>query len=200
MEKPKNWDKVQANTGDYESLKLGAHEVIIKDAYEYTGMTGNTSLKIEVDIAGSDEQKGYFQRQYDNNNLSEKKWPSASCKYISLKEDDICVAMFKGFTTCVERSNPGYTWNFDEKSLIGKKLCAVYGLEEYTDNEGKTKTATKLTQFRSLDKLKEIKIPKVKLLDGTYVDIDDYNEFYRNKKDDSILNNAVEISPESLPF
>ena len=200
MEKPKNWDNVQANTGDYESLKLGAHEVVIKDAYEYTGITGNTSLKIEVDIAGNDEQKGYFQRQYDNNNLSEKKWPSASCKYISLKEDDTCVAMFKGFTTCVERSNKGYTWNFDEKSLIGKKLCAVYGLEEYEDQEGKTKLATKLVQFRSLDKLKEIKIPKVKLLDGTMVDYDDYNEFYRNKNDNKSTLDSVEISAENLPF
>ena len=200
MEKPKNWDNVQANTGDYESLKLGGHEVIIKDAYEYTGMTGNTSLKIEVDIAGSDEQKGYFQRQYDNNNLSEKKWPSASCKYISLKEDDICVAMFKGFTTCVERSNPGYTWNFDEKSLIGKKLCAVYGLEEYEDNEGKTRTATKLTQFRSLDKLGEIKIPRVKLLDGSYVDYEEYKSKKSTNQEENPFDNVIEITPQDLPF
>ena len=200
MEKPKNWDSVQANTGDYESLKLGAHEVIIKDAYEYTGMTGNTSLKIEVDIAGNDEQKGYFQRQYDNNNLSEKKWPSASCKYISLKEDDTCVAMFKGFTTCVEKSNPEYKWNFDEKTLIGKKLCGVYGLEEYEDNEGDVKTATKLVQFRSLDKLEEIKIPKVKLLDGTFIEYENYAKNTQQKSNKDLDIESLEITAGQLPF
>lgn len=174
MEKPKNWDSVQANTGDYESLKLGGHEVEIKNAYEYTGQTGNTSLRVEVDIAGNDEQKGFYQRQFDSNTNPDKKWSSASTKYISLKEDDNCVAMFKGFTTCVENSNKGYTWNWDEKTLIGKKLCGVYGLEEYLDNEGHTKTATKLVQFRSLDKLDNVKIPKVKKLDGTYVDYEYY--------------------------
>lgn len=197
MEKPKNWDSVQANTGDYESLKLGGHEVIIKNAYEYKGMTGNTSLRVEVDIDGNDEQKGFYQKQFDNNTNSDKKWPSASTKYISLKEDDTCVAMFKGFTTCVENSNPGYTWNFDEKTLIGKKLCGVYGLEEYQDNEGKTKTATKLVQFRSLDKLNTIKIPKVKLLDGTTMD---YEEYKKHNNSTTPFDDKIEISDDDLPF
>jgi predicted secreted protein len=194
MEKPKNWDSVKANTGDYESLKLGGHEVIIKDAYEYTGMTGNTSLKIEVDINGNDDQKGFYQKQYDNNTNSNKKWPSASCKYISLKDDDTCIALYKGFTTIIENSNPGYKWNFDEKTLIGKKLCGVYGLEEFEDNEGNVKTAVKLVQLRSLDKLDKIKIPKVKLLDGTYMD---YEEYIKIKHDNS-LNSAKEIFGDSL--
>jgi hypothetical protein len=197
MEKPKNWDSVQANTGDYESLKLGGHEVIIKNAYEYKGMTGNTSLRVEVDIDGNDEQKGFYQKQYDNNTNSDKKWPSASTKYISLKEDDTCVAMFKGFTTCVENSNPGYTWNFDEKTLIGKKLCGVYGLEEYQDNEGKTKTATKLVQFRSLDKLNTIKIPKVKKLDGTFVD---YEEYKNGSSSTTPFDDKIEVTDDDVSF
>ncbi len=203
MEKPKNWDSVQANTGDYESLKLGGHEVVIKNAYVYTGLTGNQSLRVEVDIAGNDEQAGFYQKQFDSNPSMDKKWANASIKYISLKEDDNCVAMFKGFTTCVENSNPGYTWNFDEKTLIGKKLCGVYGLEEYEDNEGNVKTATKLVQFRSLDKLNNVKIPRVKLLDGTYVEYEEY----KNKKNNSSINTAknlfgdsVEISEDDIPF
>lgn len=197
MEKPKNWDSVQANTGDYESLKLGGHEVVIKDAYEYKGMTGNTSLRVEVDIAGNDEQKGFYQKQYDNNTNSDKKWPSASVKYISLKEDDNCVAMFKGFTTCVENSNKGYTWNFDEKTLIGKKLCGVYGLEEFKDNDGNIKTATKLVQFRSLDKLDTVKIPKVKLLDGTFID---YEEYKNRNNSTAPFNNLVETDDDVDSF
>lgn len=200
MEKPKNWDSVQANTGDYESLKLGGHEVIIKDAYEYTGMTGNTSLKIEVDIAGNDEQKGFYQKQYDNNTNSDKKWPNASCKYISLKEDDTCVALYKGFTTIIENSNPGYTWNFDEKTLIGKKLCGVYGLEEYEKQDGTIGTATKLVQFRSIDKLNQVKIPKVKLLDGSFVEYDDYKNKSVKTANEIFGSDVVEISSDMLPF
>lgn len=197
MEKPKNWDNVKANTGDYESLKLGGHEVVIKNAYEYTGMTGNTSLRIEVDIDGNDEQKGFYQKQYDANTSSDKKWPSASVKYISLKEDDTCLALYKGFTTIIENSNKGYTWNFDEKTLIGKKLCGVYGLEEFKDNDGNVKTATKLVQFRSLDKLDTIKIPKVKLLDGTFVD---YEEYKNRNNSTTPFDNLVETSDEVDSF
>lgn len=198
MEKPKNWDNVQANTGDYESLKLGAHEVVIKNAYEYTGMTGNTSLKIEVDIDGKDEQKGFYQKQYDNNTNNNKKWPNASCKYISLREDDTCLALYKGFTTIIENSNPGYTWNFDEKTLIGKKLCGVYGLEEYEDSEGNIRTATKLIQFRSLDKLNSIKIPKVKLLDGTFVEYEEYSKPNNNSNPFEGMEDVVEITDDIL--
>ena len=198
MEKPKNWDSVQANTGDYESLKLGAHEVVIKNAYEYIGMTGNKSLKIEVDIAGNDEQKGFYQKQYDNNTNSDKKWPNASCKYISLREDDTCLALYKGFTTIIENSNPGYKWNFDEKTLIGKKLCGVYGLEEYEDSEGNIRTATKLVQFRSLDKLNNIKIPKVKLLDGTFVEYEQYSKPNNNTNPFEGLEETVEITSDIL--
>lgn len=175
IKRPENWDKIEGiEFGDYETLELGGHEVVIKNAYEYTGKTGNTSLKIEVDITGKDKQAGFYQKQFDNNPSADKIWPAGACKYISLKEDENCVALFKGFTTAIENSNPGYKWNFDEKTLIGKKLCGVFGLEEFEKQDGSVGAATKLTQFRSLDKLSEVKIPKVKLLDGTYIDYEDY--------------------------
>lgn len=176
LKKPTDWDKIDGiEYGDYETLELGGHEVVIKNAYEYTSVqTGNVSLKIEIDIAGNDKQAGFYQKQYDSNISSDRKWPAGACKYVSLKEEENCIALFKGFTTAVENSNPGYKWNFDEKTLIGKKLCGVFGLEEYENNEGEIKTATKLVQFRSLDKLKDVKIPKVKLIDNSTVDYEQY--------------------------
>lgn len=186
LRKPTDWDKIEGiEYGDYETLELGGHEVVIKNAYEYTGQTGTTSLKVEVDISGIDKQAGYYQKQYDSNISSDRKWPSSACKYISLKEDANCVALFKGFTTAVENSNPGYKWNFDEKTLIGKKLCGVFGLEEFEKQDGTIETTVKLTQFRSLDKLKDVKIPKVKLLNNTYMDIDDYEEYKQNRTSNS---------------
>jgi len=177
LKKPNDWDKVEGiEYGDYEQLEIGGHEVVIKNAYEYTGQTGNTSLKIEEDIAGNDKQAGFYQKQYDNNMSVDRKWPNGACKYISLKEDENCVALFKGFTTAVENSNPGYKWNFDEKTLIGKKLCGVFALEEFEKQDGTIGTAVRLTQFRSLDKLKDVQIPKVKLLDGTTMSVEEYQK------------------------
>lgn len=192
LKKPNDWDKIEGiEYGDYEQLEIGGHEVVIKNAYEYTGQTGNTSLKIEVDIAGNDKQAGFYQKQYDNNMSVDRKWPNGACKYISLKEDENCVALFKGFITAVEKSNPGYKWNFDEKTLIGKKLCGVFGLEEFEKQDGTVGTTVKLTQFRSLDKLKDVQIPRVKLLDGTTMDIDDYMENGSNHTTKTNLKTSV---------
>ena len=172
-----NWDQIEGiEMGEREEVKLGGHEVVIKNAYEYKSeVSGTTSLKIEVDIAGNDKQAGFYQRMFDSiTDLKNKKWSNGACKYVSLKEEEKCQAMFKGFITAVENSNPGYKWNWDETSLIGKKLCGVFGLEEYEKQDGSIGTSVKLTQFRSLDKLPEVRIPRVKLINGTYVDYDSY--------------------------
>lgn len=172
-----NWDQIEGiEMGEREEVKLGGHEVVIKNAYEYTSeVSGTTSLKIEVDISGNDKQAGFYQRIFDSiTDMNNKKWSNGACKYVSLKEEPNCQAMYKGFITAVENSNPGYKWDWNEKSLIGKKLCGVFGLEEYTKQDGSVGTSVKLTQFRSLDKLPEVKTPRVKLLNGTYVDYESY--------------------------
>lgn len=187
LTRPTDWDKIEGiEYGEYENLELGGHEVIIKNAYVYKSKTsGNESLKIEIDIAGNDKQKGYFQRQFDSNPNADKTWPNGACRYISLREEENCLRMFKGFTTCVEKSNPGYVWNFDETTLVGKKLCGVFGLEQYEKQDGSTGFATRLMQFRSLDKLSEVKIPKVRFLDGSQLDYEEYKEVQKMQKSHS---------------
>lgn len=161
--------------GDFENLELGGHKVKIVSAEEYTSeFSGNTSLKVQIDTASDDKQPEFFKKQYDNNTNADKKWSNGATRYLSLKEEQI--AYLKGFITALEKSNNGFKFNVngDWSQLIGLKLAAQFGLEEYEDQEGKIRTATKLVQFRSLDKLNEIKIPKVKKLDGTFVDYDYY--------------------------
>lgn len=184
--------------GEYESLNLGGHEIVILSAEEYTSpVSGNTSLRVCVDIAGNDEQAGYFKKQYDAQ-TGEKKWPNGAIRYLSLKDDQI--AYLKGTITAIENSNKGFKFDVagDWTQLKGKKLTGVFGLEEYTDNEGKTKTATKLTQFRSLDKLNEIKIPRVKLLDGTMVEYEDYKNRTASSANDIFGEDVVTTT--DLPF
>ena len=167
--------------GEFEALELGGHEIVIMDAREYTSeISGNTSLKVSVDIGGNDKQKGYFKKQYDENTNADKKWSNGATKYLSLKNEQI--AYLKGFITSLEKSNSNFKFNTKGtwEQLKGLKLAGQFGLEEYQDNEGKIKTATKLIQFRSLDKLKEIKIPKVKLLNGELVEYEEY----KNRNDE----------------
>ena len=198
INKPNKYEEVQVNS-EFERLELGGHKGIIKNVEEYTStISGNTSLKVEVDTALDDKQPKYFQEQYDNNTDMNKKWSTGATKYVSLKEDENCVKMLKGFITAVENSNSGfeYNWDKDIDQLKGKKVGLVFGLEEYEDQEGKLKTATKLTQFRSLDKIDNVKIPRVKLLDGTFVEYEEYSK--PNNKIENDFDTTVEIDDSIL--
>lgn len=199
--RPEKYDEIVVNE-DFERLELGAHKGIIKKVVEYVSpMSNKKSLKVEVDTATNDKQPGYFQEQYDKNTNSDKKWSNSGTKYVSLGEEEACVKMLKGFLTAVENSNVGfnYDWNKEVDQLNGKKIGLVFGLEEYTDQEGKTKTATKLVQFRSLDKLDTVKIPKVKTLSNEYIDYEEYQTRSARKDDLSSFGTVVEIGDE-LPF
>ena len=172
------WETTEAKEfGEYENLELGGHEIVILDAREHKSeFSGNISLKISVDISGNDKQKGFFKKQYDENTSTDKKWPTGAVKYLSLKDEQL--GFLKGFITALEKSNPNFKFNKKGtwEQLKNLKLAGQFGLEEYKKQDGTIGTATKLVQFRSLDKLKDIKIPKVKKLDGSLVEYEDYKE------------------------
>lgn len=199
LTKPERYEEIQVNE-DFERIELGGHKGVIMSAEEYTSpITGNTSLRVCVDTAKDDKQPEYFTEQYKSNTNKDKKWSNSAIKYVSLKDDENCVKMLKALITAVENSNQGYTydWKKDTTQLKGKKIGLVFGLEEYQDNEGKIKTGTKLVQFRSIDKVNDIKIPKVKLLDGSFVEYEDYKP---NTTSNSTSTDAIEITAEDLPF
>lgn len=195
----KEWENVQPiEVGEFESVELGGHKVVIVDARLYTSeLTNNTSLKVSVDLAQGDKQAGYFKKQYDENPNADKKWSNGATRYLSLKKESL--AYTKGFITALEKSNNGFKFDTtkDWEQLKGLVCAGVFGLEEYQDQEGEVKTATKLTQFRSLDKLNEIKIPRVKLIDGSLMDYDAYiNRTKNNTQKDSV----VILNADMLPF
>ena len=197
------WDETEAKEfGEYENLELGGHEIVILDAREHKSeFSGNISLKISVDISGNDKQKGFFKKQYDENTSADKKWPTGSVKYLSLKDEQL--GYLKGFITSLEKSNPGFKFNKKGtwEQLKNLKLAGQFGLEEYKKQDGTIGTATKLVQFRSLDKLKDIKIPKVKKLDGSLVEYEDYKETKTVKNNSNPfgeLNDLVEITDNLL--
>lgn len=110
-------------------------------------------LEVSIDI-NEGEYKGYFSK------LDRKVINS----YRSYKET--ARKFFTRFIVAIEKSNPGYTWNWNEKSLIGKKLIGVFGEEEYEGNDGTIKTSVKLVDFRSTEAREagRIKLPECKRL------------------------------------
>ena len=201
--KPKMYDEIIINES-YEKIILGGHKGIIKNIIEYTSaISGNTSLKVEVDTSSDDKQPNYFQKQFDENTNMDKKWSNSGTKYVSLKQDENCIKMLKSFITSVENSNPNFTydWNKEVDQLKGKKVGLVFGLEEYQNDKGETKTSIKLTQFRSIDKVDNVRIPNVRLLNGSYMSIDDYNEIKEEKSNSSSFkefSDLVEITDNLL--
>ena len=200
IKKPSNWDAVEVMEFDYTPIELGGHKGIIMKAEEYTSpQSGKTSLRVSADTAKDDKQPEYFTEQYKNDTRIDRKWSNSAIKYIPLGEEENQVKMLKAFIKAYENSNNcQFDWNKDWDQLTGKKIGIIFGQEEYISQDGTTKLATKLNQFRSIDKVDNVKIPKVKMLDGSYVSYDDYMERKEDKFAD--FKDCVEINPDSLPF
>ena len=198
--KPKTYDEISINE-DFERLELGGHKGIIIKAEEYTSdFSGKKSLKVYVDTASDDKQPEYFKKQYENDTRIDRKYPNGAIKYVPLGEEENQIKMLKSFITAYENSNGcQFDWNKDWEQLKGKKIGLIFGQEEYISQDGTTKLATKLNQFRSIDKVDNVKIPKVKLLDNTYVDYEEYTKSSADKAKD-LFGSSVEISSDDLPF
>lgn len=196
MEIIKDFDKIEPKgMDDFKSLPIGAYECIIINAVEnYNQETGKTTLKVMVDISEG-EFKDYFQKRFDENNNADKKWDNNATRYLAFQGDN--VSYFKGFITCVENSNVGYKWDWDETKLRGKKICGVFQYEEYEKQDGTKAVKVRLNKFRSLDKIKDVEVSdSVKLLNGSYISIDDYNE-RKEESNDSVV---TVVTDDELPF
>ena len=202
MERIENWETVEAKgMDDFKALPIGAYECVIKDArVNLNSESGKKTLKISVDIAKG-EYQDYYLKRYNNNTNTDKRWDNNACKFLGIEGDSI--PFLKGFLTSVENSNPGYKWNWDEITLKGKKICGVFQYEEYEKQDGSRGVKVRLNKFRSMDKMKDIEVSdSVKLLNGKYISIDDYNERQDENKqlNDLFGDSVVEISSEEMPF
>lgn len=164
--KPKDFDAVQGY-GEFKPLALGGHHMVICSVEVTVSKTNKPMLKISLDTDGNDEQPGYFAARWREDTRQDKRW---GCIYYQLTEDSDGNTSrgFKTFITSVEESNPGFTIQWGEQfesCLKGKKVGGVFGREEYLDNQGQKKMATKLFSFRSIQAINEgVEIPADKLL------------------------------------
>lgn len=170
MEKLQGYDEATPITGEYEKIEAGGYICEIISAKEETSQSGKKMLVIALDIADG-EHKGYFKRRWEENKKRNNdpnktvKYPSGAV-YRQMLEGEKAAGFLKGLMTSLEESNSKFKWDWDEKKLKGLKCGALFGEEEYTGNDGKTKTTTKIRWIRSVQAIEDGKfeIPEKKKL------------------------------------
>ena len=186
MNKIQGYDEAQAYTGESRALPAGKYICEIKGAKEVKAKTGKKQLVLQLDIAEG-EYKGYFDYMYEFD--CDMKFDCGYAVHMPSEHNNEGkqLPFFKGMITCIEESNEGYEWNWDEKTLKGKKIGVLFGREQYLMN-GQKKWATKARAVRSIKGLEMSEIPQDKLLDGST------SGFDTSGFDDE------DVSEEDLPF
>lgn len=141
MRKPSNWDTAQAKEkGGKLALTAGGHGCVIINARTVKEMWSGVpeeKLYLEIDIDEGSEFDGYyadrleFKRRWDDN----AKWPGWYKTSIYAKDgSDDTDSRFKGLIRAIEKSNPGFTFEFNESSeasLVGKRVGFVFRDEPF---------------------------------------------------------------------
>lgn len=153
MKQIENWELIN-EAGEFKRLPAGIYGVKITKVVD---VPEKEYLEVYCDIT-----KGAYANYFSTLVANGGKDTSRSNR--SYKTT--ALSFFKGFITAIEKTNPGYRWNWDEKTLVGKNVIAVFGEEEYKDNEGNIKVGTKLVEFRSLEAYQQgkITVPELKKL------------------------------------
>lgn len=207
IRKPEGYDEAQAYTGESMQLPAGLYVCKVVQAQESTTEWGREQFILLYDVAEGNHAD-FYRKQYEMSRKSSQdaKWKGVYRQYM----DGASVPFFKGLITSIEKSNAGFHFPFgkenNEKTLIGKKFGAVMGREEFETSDGKRRFATKIFQVRSLDGLKDAKIPEDKLLDNRQQGAKQAHEKnggipYLGAQDaDGFMNIPDGVGDEELPF
>lgn len=178
--------------GGFKTLTAGGYICKILACKTEVSKSNKQMLVINFDIAEG-EFKDWYLNKYksaprDANNPVEPKWQG---KYYLLLEGEGYEGRLKAFTTSVEESNEGYTWDWNEENLKGKLFGAIFREEEFIWN-GAILTSCKIWQARSTKKIRanDFDIPRKKEL--TQEDLDALNAPFNQQ--------SSAITDDDLPF
>ena len=162
MKRINNWENIQEST-TFKRLKPSGYVCKILKVEDHPD---KEYLKIYFDV-NEGEDKGYFKSQFEKDARKERKWPNAGTFIRSYK--DSAASMFKGFTNAIERSNKGYQWNFDEKTLVNKVVGLIIADEQYQNQKGQVRVRNYVAAVRSVETIEkgEYEIPALKELTTT---------------------------------
>lgn len=198
MRKINDWENIKEGS-DFKRLEPNAYVCAIKKVEDFPE---KEYLKIYFDIVKGDE-KGYFQKLYDEDSRKEKKWPNAGTFIRSYKES--ALSMFKGFISAVEKSNKNFKWDFNEQKLVKKYIGLIIGDEEYLNQHGKKRTRNYVASVRSLEAIEkgDFTIPALKELDESKIVEDKKEDKFVDpfaNENDSVTNEVDDEEDVSSPF
>ena len=163
LKKPNNWESVEAYSGGFPKLPVDGYIIKIEDVKIKTSDRGFEYLEILFDISEG-KYKDYFHKEYDANDFDNAKYKGVF-RQGTPKNSDRAASFFKGMVTAIEDSNPGYKWDWDEKSIVGKSAGCIFRSEEWEYNG---KTGFRTTPFRivAADKIRsgDYTVPEPKTL------------------------------------
>lgn len=159
-----NFEKIEASSGEFAKPTAGGyvcHITHVEDVPLNPSTEKGDYLKLEFDIIN-----GEFKRYYMDTSLRlGGKWLGTFIR--SYKEK--AQGMFKHFINCIEESNQGYVWDWQERRLEGKKLGLVLGEEEYRKKDGSVGVLLVVKEIKTVQQILDgdFKIPALKKLDST---------------------------------
>ena len=178
IQKPPGYDEAEIRIGgEFEQLPPGAYKCVIKRAEEVTSKTGKQMLVLELDIAEG-EYEGYFERTYNDRN---KQFGTATWQgiYRQLTEGT-SLPYFKGMINEIEQSNKPYKFDWDEKSLTGKRIGGVFRREQFMGQDGTPKFAIRCQFLCDISRVSEKARPADKLLDNSVPPAPTYSTSYES--------------------
>lgn len=135
IRKPMNWENVQ-EFSERKTLPLGAYVCKVKQAKVLDNSYGS-QLAILFDISEG-EHSGFYAQDFAANTMENKKWKGVLRVWLPKDDgsdkDEITKRVLKGMTNAFEQSNPGYTWNWNENSLVDKAIGVLFRNEEWDYN------------------------------------------------------------------
>lgn len=172
--------EIKRSVSGNDPLPVGGYVAKIMNA-EVKEYTWGDVLVVSFDIAEG-EYKDFFANQYKANTNEDKKWKGNFRINVPQEGNqwfDSQKRTFGNAIACIEESNNGYHWDWDEAKLKGKLVGVLYRNYEY-DIDGRQGWSTEC---------------------GTFVSVDDIrNGNFRQMKDRHLKNKPVETKPAVSDF
>lgn len=182
--------EIKRSVSGSDPLPVGGYVAKIMNA-EVKEYNWGDVLVVSFDIAEGD-YKGFFANQYKANTNEDKKWKGNFRINVPQEGNqwfDNQKRTFGNAIACIEESNNGYHWDWDEAKLKGKLVGVLFREREW-EWEGKSGITTECCTFCSVDDARSgnFKTPRPKML----------------KKEETATKPTVveleEILDEDLPF
>ena len=154
--------EIKRSASGNDPLPVGGYVAKIMNA-EVKEYTWGDVLVVSFDIAEG-EYKDFFANQYKANTNEDKKWkgnfrinvPQESNQWFESQK-----RTFGNAIACIEESNSGYHWDWNESALKGKMVGVLFRNFEWEMN-GNTGWSTECGMFLSVDDVRNGKFKPMK--------------------------------------